>query len=343
MKHLNIYIISLILISFLNMPLNAIADVVYPENPFIDNESIYLSDSGVSKINIETLEVEWNVLSKKQTFEPVIVGDYLLVGSSTGLYILDKLTGSIISNIQTNNTLFSPVVENNIAFVGSKADLFQAIDLQTGEVLWSRKFEGWVYPPALVGETLVIGGNRPYISALDKATGTMLWKKWISQELVYRPISAGDNQVVISTFGNETQLINSKDGSFIWTHKNDVPSFSPTVINNEIVLGTMDGYLQSVNLSNGKLLWEYKMGGYLSVQVYPKQGTVMISNNLGKLVKVDASDGHVKWQKHISNDIVGVPILIKDDVFVFISKRFNTFSTVKVFDSSNQQGDYDES
>ncbi|GJM04431.1 MAG: hypothetical protein DHS20C09_04220 [marine bacterium B5-7] len=343
MKQARNLIIHSTSIFFFFLSLNSFAAVDYPANPSIDGVAIYLSDSGVSKINIETLETEWNVLTYRQTFEPVVTKNFVLVGSSTGIYVIDKSTGSIIRNIQTSSLLFSPVVENNIAYVGSKSDLFQAIDLRTGKTLWSKKYDGWVYPPALVGETLVIGGNRPYLTGLDKTTGITLWKKWISQELVYRPIKIGDKQVVISTFGNETQLINSKNGDVVWTFKSKAPNLAPVLVKNKIIFGTLDGRLQSVNVSNGKLVWEYDMGGHLSIQVYPDIATVMISNNQGRIVKVDANDGHVKWQKNINNDFIGTPILIKEDVFVFISKRFNTFSSIEVFDSSNQHGDYDES
>jgi outer membrane protein assembly factor BamB len=343
MKRTSKWLINFVSFSLLFVSLNGIAAVNYPENPAIDDAAIYLSDAGISKINIETLETEWNVLTHKKTFEPVVTSRHVVVGSSTGMYVLDKLSGSIIRNIQTENTLFSPVVENNIAFVGSETGLFQAIDLQTGEILWSRKFEGWVYPPAVVGETLVVGGNRPYISALDKTNGKTLWEKRISQELVYRPVGIDHSRVVISTFGNETQLINSKNGNVIWTIRDKVPNLSPVLINNEIVFGTLDGRLQSVNLSNGKLHWEYRMGGHLSIQAYPKQATVMISNNQGMIVKVDANDGHVKWQKRISNELVGAPVLLKDDVIVFRSKRFNPSTSVDIFNSSNQAGGYDES
>lgn len=324
---------NLMLISLLLGSLNSIADVSYPANPSVDDSAIYLSDMGISKINKETLETEWRVLPNKQTFEPVVTKNYILVGSSTGLYVIDKITGSIIRNVQTNNTLFSPVVENNIAYVGSKAELFQAIDLQTGEILWSRKFEGWVYPPALFGEIIVVGGNRPYLSGLDKNTGMTIWKKWISQELVYSPVTIDEQQVVISTFGNETQLISSEDGTVTWILKNDVPNFSPIVINNKIIFGTLDGRLQSVDIDNGKLLWEHKIGGYLSVQAYPKKGLVMISNNQGDLILVNAGDGHIKWQKHISDDVVGVPVLLNDDVVVFISKKFSSSVSMIVFNS----------
>jgi len=76
------------------------------------------------------------------------------------------------------------------------------------------------------------------------------------------------------------------------------------------------------------------MGGYLSIQAYPEQETVMISNNQGKIVKIDANDGLIKRRKQVSSKMVGAPLLLKEDVIVFHSKRFNTSSSVEVFDTS---------
>lgn len=332
MKLTNKWLINFVLISSLFVSVNGFAAVDYPEDPGINDTAIYLSNAGISRINIETLEIKWSVLTRKQTSEPVVTGRHVVVGSNTGMYVLDKLSyvldklsGSLIRSIQTNNTLFSPLVGNNAAFVDSKIDLFQAIDIentQTGQVLWSTKFEGWVYPPALVGETLTIGGNRPYLTALHKTTGKILWKRWISQELVYRPADIDRKRVVISTYRSETQLISSKNGDVIWTFRNRVLNFSPVLLMDEIVFETLDGRLQSVNIGNGKLLWEHKKGGHLSIQTYPELGTVMILNNQGKIVKVDANDGFIKWQKQVSSEMVGTPILLKQDVIVFHSKRF---------------------
>ena len=47
-------------------------------------------------------------------------------------------------------------------------------------------------------------------------------------------------------------------------------------------------------------------GRLFLIQAYPKQGTVMISNNQGKI------DGLVKWQKRVSNDLAGAPVLLKE-------------------------------
>ncbi len=337
MKLTNKWLINFVLISSLFVSVNGFAAVDYPESPGIEDTAIYLSNSGISRINIETLEIKWSVLTRKQTSEPVVTGRHVVVGSNTGMYVLDKLSSSKIWSIQTKHTLFSPLVGNNAAFVGRKTSLFQAIDIQntqTGQVLWSMKFEGWVYPPALAGEILVIGGNRLYITAVDKTTGNTLWEKRISQELVYRPVNIDRNRIVISTFGNETQLINSKSRYVIWTFRSKVPNFSPVLMKNEIVFGTLDGRLQSVNIGNGKLLWEHKIGGHLSIQTYPELGTVMISNNQGKIVKIDANDGLIKWRKQVSSKMVGAPLLLKEDVIVFHSKRFNTSSSVEVFDTS---------
>ncbi len=38
----------------------------------------------------------------------------------------------------------------------------------------------------------------------------------------------------------------------------------------------------------------------------------MIYNNQGKIVKVDANDGLIKWQKRVSNDLIGMPVLFKE-------------------------------
>ena len=71
----------------------AYAEISYPNNPNKTDDAIYVSSSGVTAFNSDTLKPEWNSLNGINTFEPVITQSVLLVGSSAGLHALDQSTG----------------------------------------------------------------------------------------------------------------------------------------------------------------------------------------------------------------------------------------------------------
>lgn len=178
------------------------AHTAYPANPSITDSAIYISHNGVVRYDSDTLKSTWHALAGVATFEPVIAGELLLVGSAAGVYGLHRGSGNIVWRIRTSMPLFSPAVDIDagMVFIGGQDGSVRAVSKKTGHIKWQRRFKAWIYPPAVLGRRLVVGGSSGRLRALDAETGSAVWSIDVGHELVYRPLAVDGRVVVITLF-----------------------------------------------------------------------------------------------------------------------------------------------
>jgi outer membrane protein assembly factor BamB len=108
----------------------AMAEISYPTNPLYQPKRLIISQNGISSFDLQTGRLVWQKLNKLQTFEPVLTGEYLLVGSSQGLQVLSAKTGQLLWQ-HGGGIIFSPIVENNTAYLTARDGRIWALDLTT--------------------------------------------------------------------------------------------------------------------------------------------------------------------------------------------------------------------
>ena len=226
---------------------------IYPANPAIVDDAVYISGHGVSRFRRLSLTPVWHVLAESNTLEPVATPTAILGGSTTGLHALDPATGRNLWRIASNSTLFPPAANNNIAYIGGIDGAVRAVSIDTGHVLWRRDYGGWIYTPAIFQDRLVVGGKEGVLRGIDARTGDQLWRKVLAQELVYRPVAVPGGGVVATLFSGEVLMVDASDGKIRWRVKGETPSFPPATSNGRLYFGTFDGRVQARALSNGQL------------------------------------------------------------------------------------------
>ncbi|MFQ5935415.1 MAG: hypothetical protein ACE5LB_03295, partial [Acidiferrobacterales bacterium] len=63
-------------------------NAVYPANPAVVAQAVYVSSQGVTRLQRETLRPVWRALSGVETLAPVVTPSAVLVASTRGLYAL---------------------------------------------------------------------------------------------------------------------------------------------------------------------------------------------------------------------------------------------------------------
>jgi hypothetical protein len=110
---------------------------------------------------------------------PACVDDQVVAASTDGtIYTLDAESGRILSMhfAGTGGFSASPAVANGIAFIGTRAGDFMALDLRQKKVLWRQTLG------APIRQTAAVDGNRVFVTAedlkvrsLDFASGEIIW------------------------------------------------------------------------------------------------------------------------------------------------------------------------
>lgn len=251
------------------------------------------------------MEKRWSALPDAHTFQPLISENAVVVGSTSGLQVLDRSDGTIRWQWRTGDEVFSPAADGNVVYVTDRGGRIAALGLDDGHVVWARQLEGWLYTPALVAGRVITGGRAGVVYALDRRTGETAWTRKLDQELVFRPVAVDDGVVVTTFRGSILRL--DRDGRARWRQRDPAPSFSPTVADELLLFGGMDGVLRARDKGTGRLRWRVELSGPLAIPARVHGDQVAVVTPDGALVVVDAADGSVLARVAVPGKILGAP------------------------------------
>jgi len=279
---------------------------VYPSQPAQRQGLLCVSGTGVTCLDAATMERQWEAFSDSSTFAPLMVGDSVIVGSTSGLKALSASSGAVRWTWPGAGHVFSPVADERTVYVADRGGHVAALTLECGEVLWQRSFDGWLYTPALLSGRVITGGQAGVVRALDSETGETLWKTRLDQELVFRPVSVGDGVVATTFLGSVFRI--DATGGIVWTAQDASPSFSPAVAGELLIFGGMDGVLRAREALTGRLRWRAELSGKLSIPASVRGGEVAVVTSDGQFAVVDPGDGEVLGRKRIPGRPLGGPV-----------------------------------
>lgn len=215
---------------------------------------------------------------------------------------------------KTSSSIFaSPIVNENLVYVGSLDSTLYALDTHTGKVVWRFKTKGEIRSNACVNDKyLYLNGGDGIIYKMDKLTGNPLWqfktkgeKKYDFADYFHSTPILFNNALYVGSGDGNLYAINAETGSLIWKFKTeDIVHTTPAIDNNKIFFGSFDGYVYGLNLSNGELIWKFKTVGH---RYFPKgevQGSPTAFNNtvfIGardyNVYALDQAKGYCHWNK----------------------------------------------
>lgn len=268
----------------------------------------------------------WSVLPDIRTFEPLISGNAVIVGSTSGLHVLDSSDGSVRWHWRGSGDVYTPAVDGNVVYVTDRAGQIAAMELVDGDVNWTRQLEGWLYTPALVGGLVITGGRAGIVYALDRNTGETVWTRELDQELVFRPVAVDDGVVVTTFKGSVLRL--DQAGRIHWKERDAAPSFSPSVAGDLLVFGGMDGVLRARDSRTGRLRWRVELSGQLAMPARAHDSRVAVVSPDGIFALIDAVDGSVLARVPVPGKPLGAPVRSPQGTWRVFRRDLGTISWV---------------
>ncbi len=296
------------------------APAIYAQNPLVTPAAVIVSQNGVKSYRRADHALSWHALKERHTFDAVAVDGKLLVGTSSGLYALDEGSGATIWHILPNATIFSPTVANGVAYAGSRDGNMRAIDLDTGSTIWSVHMDGWLYPPALVDGILITGGSGAKLHAFDHATGELLWTRPLGQELVYRPVPAGSDSAIVTTYAGDVSRIAAATGRTIWTKRDPVASFPPLLGTHHAVFPGWDGNLRARSIRNGALTWSHDTAGPLPFPPTQNEHEIVFAEPSGRAIGIALDNGQTVWRANRAELTLAISPVFVEDQLIIITK-----------------------
>jgi len=207
----------------------------------------------------------------------------------------------------------SPVISDNIIYVGGLDSTLYALDINNGEIMWRFKTSGEIRSNVCIKDkVLFLNGGDGSLYALDKKFGKCKWLFKTEGELKYDFADYFQSSPIIFNgilfFGSgdsHLYAIDSNSGKLKWKFKTDgIIHTSPAINNGKIFIGSFDGYVYALNLENGTLVWKFKTVGH---RYFPKgevQGSPAVFENLViigardyNVYAIDQEKGFCHWNK----------------------------------------------
>jgi outer membrane protein assembly factor BamB len=147
---------------------------------------------------------------------------------------------------ETRDEIDSPVVVDDIIYVGSQDNTIYAVNATDGAERWRYETTDIVVSSAsVVGDTVYIGSTSSTVYALDAGTGSVEWSTETGDGVT--SLTVADGTVYAADFGNTLFALDAMRGSERWQFDTGerVPS-QPVVLNDTVYFGTGVYYRDTV-------------------------------------------------------------------------------------------------
>ena len=259
-------------------------------------------------------DVKWKFKTGGKVFSsPVVYNDVVYIGSEDhNLYAIDKVTGKSLWKFHTGGAVHSsPAVYKNIIYFGSYDGFYYAVNAKTGKLKWKFKTGGEKKVGAKGLWTM-----KPADRYMDD-----LFDFFLSS-----PVIGTDNHDPIVYFGSSDgnlYALHALSGKKKWAFKtNGLIHTSPALYNGNIYFGSWDTFLYAVDAKTGSLKWKFETGKQPVYHVLEgiegsptcSAGMVYFGSRDGFFYALDAINGSVKWKYAANNSWVITTAAVKEDV-----------------------------
>jgi outer membrane protein OmpA-like peptidoglycan-associated protein len=246
----------------------------------------------------ESEGIIWSFDANGKFYNPVSVnGRVYAVSTDSYLYCLDALNGKLIWKFKSEGPLTRMVcVYGGKVYLPAGRYLY-CLDEKSGKVIWGRRDPQFgFYGTPTISKGLLFYGNRKGFYSRDLNNGHLVWEN--SQIYTYGGFPSYWNGKVY-TISKEFQkeiarlvALDENDGSVVWSSDiENVPNiFSPVVYDEKIYLA-LGEKLSVFDAEKGELLFESKLGGQAASSTVFSNGSIFLSLNDGRILKIDPANG----------------------------------------------------
>ena len=198
-----------------------------------------------------------------------------------------------------------------------------AIEAATGNVLW-RKLSNAPKPstPAIAADKLIVSSKDGTVTALTRKSGKVVWQLETHAKVESSAAVAGNVAYFGATDGR-LFAVDVDTGHVRWAFDTGGRiNASPSLAEGRICITTYAGSIFCLRQKNGEKLWStyVKRDAFRYESFYASPSTdgqrLYTIARSGKIVTLDASDGHVIWTDNVNSLGYSTPAVGTDRIFV---------------------------
>lgn len=186
----------------------------------------------------------------------------------------------------------SPVVVDDVVYLGDESGTVYALYARTGKVKWTFRTKGPVKGGVAVsGDRIFVGSYDHHVYALRREDGKLLWRSSAQTRL-----------------GGRAQFYST-----------------PAAAYGRVFVGGTDGKVYSYGATSGNLIWSRSTGGYVYSSPAVWRKLIFVGSFSKRFYALEAATGDVRWRFQANGPILGSPTVI-DGIVYFSTLEERTYA-----------------
>lgn len=262
-------------------------------------------------------DVKWKIkVNATLLSSPLVVGDNLYVGSSTGrLFAFHIDTGEELWSVSGFRQLENAgAVSGDLIVSGGYSREIKALDRHTGSEVWSFETEQMIQAtPLVVGERAYIA-TYAAVYALDLSSGSLLWEVETGIEDAYMGAPAYDAGVIYTTGGKLLLALDAETGKQLWRVENEELFLGLAVNHGLVYVGNWNKTFYAFDTMTGEVRWKFQAERELWSPPALGEETVYVGN-LDTFYALNAQTGALRWSFKTDGGFISEPLIAEDVVY----------------------------
>lgn len=199
--------------------------------------------------------------------------------------------------------LSSPVIQDQIAYLGDCQGHFYAIDLTTGKIKWTQPFHFPIDAPAAIDQNFVyFGCQDQHLYALDRQTGKVQWQYKTEGEIHAAPtlIDSPNLQqkiLLIGSYDYKLYALDPHKGNLLWSAETGYYIHgSAAASSTHTYVGGCDNIIHELDLNNGKETHSFTVNAYVGNNVSIVENQLITAHYGCKVENYDLKKHQLNWQ-----------------------------------------------
>jgi serine/threonine protein kinase len=206
----------------------------------------------------------------------------------------------------------SPLVHNDVLFIGAYDNNLYAINAETGEFIWKYPTDGGIVSkPVYFDGNIYVGSEDQRLHMVSTRSGKVVWTYYADRPIRSSPRIA-EGHVLVGADDAHLHAINAYSGRRSWRFDAGSPVRSTPLIEGDMVyFGTEAGDFFCIDLA-GKVKWRIKAKRAVTSSPVISEGVVFFGSMDTVLYALDAQTGYIIWRFRMSRGTISTPCLVEN-------------------------------
>lgn len=200
----------------------------------------------------------------------------------------------------------SPVIADEVIYVGNQDGKFFAIDLNNGNKIWEFSAAAAITGPgAVYGSRVFFGDTSGIFYALNAEDGIEAWRFEAEDKIEggVNLLESEDGKVRVFFGSHDYYLycLDAGDGTLLWKHETEnyimaTPSLVNSGGNQAVTFGGCDGIFHIVAANGEGEPRSIEVGSYIANSSSVRDGIAYVAHNGGEVLALEIESGETVWK-----------------------------------------------